>query len=91
MLTVEALTCAIATADVLSGTTIDAQGWLHLTVLIAAAHTHQLLTRAHEERRRASHGSEGLHGDLTSIFTFPAAVLLPLPLEILLIISVRAA
>ncbi len=91
MLTVDALACGIVTADALSGITIDSQRWLHFTILITAAHIHQLLTRAPEERRRAAHGSEGLHGDLTSIFTFPAAVLLPLPLTIVLIVSVRAA
>jgi len=75
VLTVEVLTCGIVIADALSGIAIDAQRWLHFTVLIAAAHPPTAHPRP-RERRRASHGSEGLHSDLTSIFTFPAAVLL---------------
>ncbi|WNV84746.1 GGDEF domain-containing protein [Umezawaea sp. Da 62-37] len=62
-----------------------------MALLLIAAHGYQRLTRNQEERRQARTGSTRPHGDLTSIFFFPAAVLLPLWLATTLIITVRWA
>ncbi|GLZ28204.1 GGDEF domain-containing protein [Lentzea sp. NBRC 105346] len=91
VLTIEALACAMIAMDLLDGIDITAGQWGRFAILLTVAHAHQLLSRDHEARRRADHGSEGLHADLTAVFTFAAAALLPMPLTVVLIVTVRAA
>jgi diguanylate cyclase (GGDEF)-like protein len=57
-------------------------------VLLACALAHAIGTRVSEERRRGAHGN-GTHVDQTSIWFFSAALVLPVPLTVLLILVVR--
>jgi len=89
--TAEALVITLAIAELRHATIPATQTWTQFALLLFAAHCYQRLTRNQEERRRARTGSTRPHGDLTSIFFFPAAILLPLWLAITLIITVRWA
>jgi diguanylate cyclase (GGDEF)-like protein len=61
--------------------------WAHCAVLLGFASAYAFLSRRDEESRRGS--METVHVDLTSIWTFPAALVLPLPLALLVILAVR--
>ena len=87
--TAEALVAAAVISELAHSSNPTQQTWIQFTVLLTAAHTYQRLTRNQEERRRARTGSSRPHGDLTSIYFFPAAVLLPPWLTITLIVTVR--
>ena len=87
--TAEALVAAAVISELGHSNNPTQQNWIQFTVLLTAAHTYQRLTRNQEERRRARTGSSRPHGDLTSIYFFPAAVLLPLWLTITLVATVR--
>ncbi|HWC84286.1 MAG TPA: GGDEF domain-containing protein [Pseudonocardiaceae bacterium] len=56
-------------------------------VLLGFASVYAFLSRRDEESRRGS--MHTVHVDLTSIWTFPAALVLPLPLALLVILAVR--
>jgi len=73
---------AVATAAVPT-----ARAWVYLGILAAGATIHIQLTRRQEERRRNRIIS--VHIDLTAVWVFPAAVVLPVPLALLLVIIVR--
>ncbi|HEX3787864.1 MAG TPA: GGDEF domain-containing protein [Pseudonocardiaceae bacterium] len=61
--------------------------WARFAVLLGFASLHVFLSRRQEETRRNL--METVHVDLTSIWTFPAALVLPLPQALLLILAVR--
>jgi diguanylate cyclase (GGDEF)-like protein len=61
--------------------------WARFAVLLGFASMHVFLSRRDEESRRNL--IQTVHVDLTSIWTFPAALVLPLPLALLLILAVR--
>lgn len=71
----------------LAGPPPSAPQWGRLGVLAAAALAHVQLSRRAEERRRTD--GTRLHIDVLSIWTFPAALLLPLPLVAVLIAATR--
>jgi diguanylate cyclase (GGDEF)-like protein len=91
VLAIEVLTAAVLVDALVDGVDLTIHQWGHLVVLVLGAHLYQALSRGQEDRRRAHHGSHGHHIDLASSFSFPAALLLPLPLTALLIVTVRAA
>lgn len=61
---------------------------VRFVVFLACALAHAIGTRVSEERRRGAHGN-GTHVDQTSIWFFSAALVLPVPLTVLLILVVR--
>jgi diguanylate cyclase (GGDEF)-like protein len=72
----------IARAGVPSGL-----AWLHFAILVVGATIHVQLTHRQEERRRNRIIS--VHIDLTAVWIFPAAVVLPVPLTLLLVAIIR--
>ncbi|MGH3950248.1 MAG: diguanylate cyclase [Pseudonocardiaceae bacterium] len=62
-------------------------GWLHFAILAIGATVHIQLTRRQEERRR--NRIIAVHIDLTAVWVFPAAVVLPVPLLLLVVLVVR--
>lgn len=76
------LAVGIATAGPVSG--LD---WLRFGALAVCATVHIQLTRRQEERRR--NRLMQVHIDLSGIWVFPAALLLPIQLTLLLILVVR--
>lgn len=63
------------------------QEWTYFGILAAGATIHIQLTRRQEERRRNRIIS--VHIDLTAVWVFPAAVVLPVPLTVLLLVVIR--
>lgn len=82
MLTVAALIAVLLLQPSPSGAE-----WARGVVLLGAASAHVFLSRRDEESRRTL--IQTVHVDLTSIWTFPAALVLPLPLALLVILAVR--
>jgi diguanylate cyclase (GGDEF)-like protein len=72
----------IAKAGVPSGL-----AWLYFAILVVGATIHVQLTHRQEERRRNRIIS--VHIDLTAVWIFPAAVVLPVPLTLLLVAIIR--
>jgi diguanylate cyclase (GGDEF)-like protein len=62
--------------------------WVHFAILAVGATIHVQLTHRQEERRRNRIIS--VHIDLTAVWIFPAAVVLPVPLTLLLVMIIRA-
>jgi diguanylate cyclase (GGDEF)-like protein len=62
--------------------------WIRFGILSACGLFHSQLTRRQEDRRR-SH-TPTVHIDLTTIWSFPAVLLLPVPLALLVIVAIRA-
>lgn len=83
VLLVELGTVGWVVCAALTGPLPTAEDWARLGALAAAALAHVQLSRRAEERRR-SDGTK-LHIDVLSIWTFPAALLLPIPLVAVLI------
>ena len=61
--------------------------WIRFAVLLGFASVHLFLSRRQEETRR--NRMETVHIDLTSIWNFAAALILPLPLAVLSIVAIR--
>jgi diguanylate cyclase (GGDEF)-like protein len=61
--------------------------WLRLAALAICATTHIQLSRRQEERRR--NRQSNVHIDLTAIWIFPAVLVLPISLALLLLVTVR--
>jgi diguanylate cyclase (GGDEF)-like protein len=61
--------------------------WARFGVLLGFASVHLFLSRRQEETRR--NRMETVHVDLTSIWNFAAALILPLPLAVLSIVAIR--
>jgi diguanylate cyclase (GGDEF)-like protein len=66
---------------------VTSQDWLRFTLLAVCATLHIQLTRRQEERRR--NRVTAVHIDLSGIWIFPAALLLPIQLTLLLLLVVR--
>lgn len=66
---------------------ILATDWIRFAALAACATVHIQVTRQQEERRR--NRLVAVHIDMTGIWTFPAALLLPIELTILMLLFVR--
>lgn len=65
----------------------DRLDWLRFAILALGATVHIQLTRRQEERRR--NRIIAVHIDLTAVWVFPAAVVLPVPLTLALVVLVR--
>ncbi|KAA9161361.1 GGDEF domain-containing protein [Amycolatopsis acidicola] len=62
--------------------------WLRFAILTVGATVHIQLTRRQEERRRNRVRTVLI--DLTAVWVFPAAIILPAPLTVLLVLLIRA-
>lgn len=87
VLLIEGVTAAMLIRAVTDGPVPQHRDWMRLGVLAGAALAHVHWSRRAEERRR-SDGTRR-HVDVMSIWTFPAAVALPIPLVAVLIALVR--
>ena len=70
----------------LRGATTGAD-WARFGVLLGFASVHMFLSRRQEETRR--NRMDTVHVDLTSIWNFAAALILPVPLAVLSIVAIR--
>lgn len=61
--------------------------WIGLAILAAGATVHIQLTQRQEERRR--NRTRTVLIDLTAVWTFPAALILPAPLSVSLVVGLR--
>jgi diguanylate cyclase (GGDEF)-like protein len=61
--------------------------WLRFAILTTGATVHIQLTRRQEERRR--NRVQTVLVDLTAVWVFPAAIILPAPLTVLLVLLIR--
>jgi diguanylate cyclase (GGDEF)-like protein len=61
--------------------------WVRFGLLLGLASVHMFLSRRQEESRR--NRMDTVHVDLTSIWNFAAALVLPLPLALLSVVAVR--
>ncbi|HVV13915.1 GGDEF domain-containing protein [Amycolatopsis sp.] len=75
---------AVAIANSPGLTVLD---WLRFAILTAGATVHIQLTRRQEERRRNRVRTVLI--DLTAVWVFPAAIILPVPLTVLLVLLIR--
>jgi diguanylate cyclase (GGDEF)-like protein len=66
---------------------VTGSAWARFGVLLGFASVHMFLSRREEEARR--NRMESVHVDLTSIWNFAAALVLPMPLALLSIVAVR--
>ncbi|MFD2474364.1 GGDEF domain-containing protein [Amycolatopsis silviterrae] len=79
----DAIAIALLTFGVIASPSPDLVDWGRFAILAGCATVHIQLTRRQEERRR--NRVTAVHIDLTGIWVFPAALLLPIPLTLLLI------
>ncbi|HEX4700833.1 MAG TPA: GGDEF domain-containing protein [Pseudonocardiaceae bacterium] len=87
MLGIEVVTiAAVILALPIQGSVAGAD-WARFGVLLGFASVHLFLSRRQEETRR--NRMDTVHVDLTSIWNFAAALILPLPLAILSIVAIR--
>jgi diguanylate cyclase (GGDEF)-like protein len=87
VLAVELIAIGAGIVAVVRGSTPDGRDLLHAAVLTAAATAHVLVSRRTEESRREH--STGPHVDTTVVWTFPAIVLLPPALALVIVIWLR--
>jgi diguanylate cyclase (GGDEF)-like protein len=83
-------TVAIASLVYILGTVAPSpttRDWVGLAILAAGATVHIQLTQRQEERRRNRTRTAII--DLTAVWTFPAAIILPATLSVLLVILLR--
>ncbi|MGW7536910.1 GGDEF domain-containing protein [Amycolatopsis sp. NPDC054798] len=83
----DAIAVALLTFGVVASPSPDLVDWGRFAILAGCATVHIQLTRRQEERRR--NRVTAVHIDLTGIWVFPAALLLPIPLTLLLIAILR--
>ncbi|WP_246411756.1 GGDEF domain-containing protein [Amycolatopsis dendrobii] len=83
----DAIAVALLTFGVVASPSPDLVDWGRFAILAGCATVHIQLTRRQEERRR--NRVTAVHIDLTGIWVFPAALLLPIPLTLLLIALLR--
>jgi diguanylate cyclase (GGDEF)-like protein len=67
--------------------TLSTTAWVRFGLLLGFASVHMFLSRRQEETRR--NRMDTVHVDLTSIWNFAAALILPVPLALLSIVAVR--
>ncbi|WP_425484910.1 diguanylate cyclase [Amycolatopsis anabasis] len=84
----ELLAIAIFTAAFQGSTTPTGRDWIQLAILAVGATVHIQLTQRQEERRRSR--TRTVLIDLTAVWVFPAAIILPVSLSVLLVGLIRA-
>ncbi|MEV0071242.1 MULTISPECIES: GGDEF domain-containing protein [unclassified Amycolatopsis] len=87
LLSWEALAVGLLTYGIVTGGPTTALDWARFGILAVCATVHIQLTRRQEERRR--NRVTAVHIDLSGIWVFPGALLLPIHLTLLLIVIVR--
>lgn len=87
LLSWEALAVGLLTLGIVTGGPTTALDWGRFGILAVCATVHIQLTRRQEERRR--NRVTAVHIDLSGIWVFPGALLLPIHLTLLLIVIVR--
>ncbi|HWD01432.1 MAG TPA: GGDEF domain-containing protein [Amycolatopsis sp.] len=87
LLSWEALAVAVLTLEIVTTGRTTIVDWARFGILAACATVHIQLTRRQEERRR--NRVTAVHIDLSGIWVFPSALLLPIHLTLLLIVIVR--
>ncbi|RJQ78714.1 GGDEF domain-containing protein [Amycolatopsis panacis] len=83
----DAIAIAVLTTGAIASTGPTGLDWARFAVLAVCATVHIQLTRRQEERRR--NRIAAVHIDLSGIWVFPGALLLPIHLTLLLILIVR--
>lgn len=83
----EAIAVAVLILGLVSERPTALVDWARFGILVACATLHIQLTRRQEERRR--NRVTAVHIDLSGIWVFPGALLLPIQLTLLLIVTVR--
>ncbi|HEX5400997.1 MAG TPA: GGDEF domain-containing protein [Pseudonocardiaceae bacterium] len=87
MLGVEVLTLVAVVFAIVFGPIVTGTDWFRFGLLLGFASVHMFLSRRQEETRR--NRMDTVHVDLTSIWNFAAALILPLPLALMSIVVVR--
>jgi diguanylate cyclase (GGDEF)-like protein len=87
LLSWEAVAVALLTFAIVTTGATTLVDWARFGILAACATVHIQLTRRQEERRR--NRVTAVHIDLSGIWVFPGALLLPIHLTLLLIVIVR--
>ncbi|MEU7480509.1 diguanylate cyclase [Lentzea sp. NPDC042327] len=87
VIVVELVTVSWLVHATVTGGQPSSQDWIHLGTIAAGALAHVHLSRRAEERRRTD-GSRR-HIDVSSMWSFPAALILPIPLVAVLIAATR--
>jgi diguanylate cyclase (GGDEF)-like protein len=87
MVGVELVTVVAVIAATVVGAIPQTGAWVRFGVLLGLASVHMFLSRRQEETRR--NRMDTVHVDLTSIWNFAAALVLPVPLALLSIVAVR--
>lgn len=83
----ELLALASLTWSFIASSPPSTTAWIQLAILAVGATIHIELTHRQEERRRNRIVS--VHIDLTAVWIFPAALVLPVPLALLLVLIIR--
>jgi diguanylate cyclase (GGDEF)-like protein len=87
LLGMEMLAVAIFVVAIANSAVPTAGDWIRFAILAAGATVHIQLTQRQEERRR--NRTRTVLIDLTAVWTFPAAVIFPVPLTLLLVALIR--
>jgi diguanylate cyclase (GGDEF)-like protein len=87
MLTAEAIAVAIFGISFAHSPGLIPRDWINFGILAAGATIHIQLTQRQEERRR--NRKKTVLIDLTAVWTFSAAMILPVPLALLIIVVIR--
>jgi diguanylate cyclase (GGDEF)-like protein len=87
MLVVELVTLGAVLFAITLGAPLTGSDWSRFGLLLGFASVHMFLSRRQEETRR--NRMDTVHVDLTSIWNFAAALILPVPLALLSIVAVR--
>jgi diguanylate cyclase (GGDEF)-like protein len=87
VLVLELVTAAAVIVTIVFGGAVTWLDWVRFGLLLGFASVHVFLSRRQEETRR--NRMDTVHVDLTSIWNFAAALILPIPLALLSIVAVR--
>jgi diguanylate cyclase (GGDEF)-like protein len=88
MLSLEAVAVAVLAVSLAHSPEASRHDWINFAILAAGATIHIQLTQRQEERRR--NRTKTVLIDLTAVWTFSAAMILPVPLSLLIVLLVRA-
>ncbi|SFB13627.1 diguanylate cyclase (GGDEF) domain-containing protein [Amycolatopsis marina] len=87
LLAMELLAVAVFAVAIAHSEVPSVGDWIRFAILAAGATVHIQLTQRQEERRR--NRTRTVLIDLTAVWTFPAAVIFPVPLTLLLVALIR--
>lgn len=87
MVVLEAVAIAIFAVSLARSPASNSTDWTRFAILAAGATLHIQLTQRQEERRR--NRTKTVLIDLTAVWTFSAAIILPIPLSLLIVLLIR--